>query len=182
MVNCRSDLNVGFDGIISISTSCSTETAATCGGEPLEGPSTHSVNISGYAMNSLWLGESGKAGVNIPFIRKYDCASGKVYLIFAGAGQAYVSGSISSLATLVKSFSSSTFISANASSLVYTKGTQTSGYGLDYSGGPISFNSRNVVSINIMGGEHFLQNFSVEAQCGQLPIATYSFIAPMEGT
>jgi len=189
MVNCIGGLAIGIDGIISVSTSCSVETAAVCGGDPLEGPATHSVSISGYATTTLWTGGHARAGVSISFIRKYDCDSNTAYLIFAGAGQSYVSGPIGSLASLTKAFSTSTYLSANSSSGptgIYTSGSQTAGYGLNYSGRPFSFNTSNGPTMidlgGILGGEHYLQNFSIDAQCGQLPIATYSFIAPMRGT
>ncbi len=189
MANCNvvSKLALGIDGIISVSTSCSVETAASCGGQPLEGPATHSVSISGYASTSMWTIGPAKAGVNISFIRKYDCISDEIYLIFAGQGQSYTSGPISSLASVNVAFSSSSYLSASSSSgpmSLYTSGSQTSGYGLNYSGTPFSFDtSGGAVKINLgglLGGSHYLQSFSVDAQCGQLPIATYSFIAPMK--
>lgn len=191
MGNCNvvSGLAIGLTGIISVSTSCSVEAAASCGGEPLEGPATHSVNISGYASTTVWNLGPAKAGVNISFIRKYDCESNIAYLIFAGQGQSYEAGPIGSLASVNKSFSTSSYLIANASSgpsSIYNSGSQTAGYGLTYSGDPFSFNTANgATKINLggmLGGDHYLQSFSVDAQCGQLPIATYSFIAPMGGT
>jgi hypothetical protein len=191
MGNCNvvSGLAIGLDGIISVSTSCSVEMAASCDGEPLEGPATHSVNITGYASNAVWNLGPAKAGVNISFIRKYGCDSNEAYLIFAGQGQSYEAGPIGSLASVNKAFSTSSYLSANASSgpsSVYLSGTQTAGYGLSYSGGPFSFDTANgavIISLGgMLGGNHYLQSFSVDAQCGQLPVATYSFIAPMRGT
>ena len=181
------NLSLGLDGcIISISTSSSSEVAAVCGDEPLEGPVTHSVSISGYASDIIWTGCPGKAGVNIPYIRKYDCAINKLYFIFAGQGQSFISGPVGGFASLYKSFSSITSFSASSSSgpaSVYMETTQTNGYGLRYSGGPFSFTTSELsIPINLGSlGDHYLQSFSFDAQPGQLPIASYNFVAPMEG-
>jgi len=179
-----SGLNIGVDGIISVSTSSSSEVAAVCGDEPLEGPVTHSVSISGYASKGVWMSCPAKAGVNIPYIRKYDCATDTVYFIFAGHGQSFVSGPAGEFASLYKSFSSVTSFSASASSgptSVYMSTTQTNGYGLSYTGGPFSFSTSDLASpINLggtLGGNHYLQSFNFDAQ----PIASYTFVAPMKG-
>lgn len=182
------NLNLGLEGcIISVSTSSSAEVAASCGDEPLEGPVIHSVSISGYASSELWRNCPAKAGVNIPYIRKYDCSKDKVYFIFAGQGQSFVSGPVSSYASLYKSFSSVTSFSASASSGptgIYMEVTQTNGYGLIYSGGPFSFSTSDLGSPidlgGVLGGSHYLQSFSFDAQPGQLPIASYNFVAPMQ--
>lgn len=183
------NLQLGIDGcIISVSTSSSSEVAAVCGDEPLEGPVTHSVSITGYASNELWRGCPGKAGVNISYIRKYDCVNNVLYFIFAGQGQSFVSGNVGGLASLYKSFSSVSSFSANSSSgpaSIYMEIEQTNGYGLRYSGGPISFSTSELGSPidlgSALGGEHYLQSFNFDAQSGQLPIASYTFVAPMQG-
>jgi hypothetical protein len=183
------NLTLGIDGcIISVSTNSSSEVAAVCGDEPLEGPVTHSVSISGYASNELWRGCPGKAGVNIPYIRKYDCVNNILYFIFAGQGQSFTSGPVGSFVSLYKAFSSVSSFSASASSgpsSIYMETTQTNGYGLLYSGGPISFSTSelsNTIDLGgSLGGGHYLQSFSFDAQPGQLPIASYNFVAPMQG-
>jgi hypothetical protein len=183
-------LQLGLDGcIISVSTSSSAEVAAVCGDEPLEGPVTHSVSISGYASNTLWAACPGKAGVNIPYIRKYDCVQNKLYFIFAGQGQSFISGPVGGFASLYKAFSSVTSFSASSSSGptgIYMETTQTNGYGLRYSGSPISFSTGELGSpIDLggaLGGEHYLQSFNFDAQPGQIPIASYTFVAAMLGS
>ncbi len=181
-------LVLGAEGIISVSTSSSSEIAATCGDEPLEGPVTHSVSISGYASKDVWTSCPGKAGVNIPYIRKYDCVNNVLYFIFAGQGQSFISGNVGGFASLYKSFSSVTSFSASSSSGptgIYMETTQTNGYGLHYSGGPYSFSTGDLGSpIDLggkLGGAHYLQSFSFDAQPGQIPIASYNFVAPMMG-
>lgn len=181
-------LNLGIEGIISVSTNSSSEVAAVCGDEPLEGPITHSVSLSGYASKEIWTGCPGKAGVNIPYIRKYDCVNNILYFIFAGQGQSFISGDVGGFASLYKAFSSVTSFSASSSSGptgVYMETEQTNGYGLHYSGGPFSFSTNELGSpISLgskLGGDHYLQSFSFDAQPGQVPIASYTFVAPMQG-
>jgi hypothetical protein len=142
--------------------------------------------MTGYASMNVWLDCPAKAGVNIPYIRKYDCVNNVLYFIFAGQGQSFISGPAGSFASLYKSFSTVTSFSANASSgptSVYMTTTQTNGYGLYYSGGPISFSTSDLANPVGLGslGDHYLQSFSFDAQPGQLPIASYTFVAPMQG-
>jgi hypothetical protein len=182
-------LDLGIDGcIISVSTSCSVETAAVCGGEPLEGPATHSVSISAYAANEMWVGCPGKAGVNISWIRKYDCIANITYLIFAGQGQSFVAGDVKGLVSVNKALSSFSSFSASSSSGptgIYMSTTQINGYGLNYAGDPFSFDTSNPdLQIDLggsLGGSHYLQSFNFDAQPGQLPVVSYTFVAPIQG-
>lgn len=181
-----SSLDLGV-GIISISSSSSAEVAAVCGDEPLEGPVIHSVSITGYASTEIWSNCPGRAGVNIPYIRKYDCSQNKLYFIFAGQGQSFTVGPVGTYVSLKKAFSTVSSISANASSgptSIYMEADQTNGYGLSYTGGPFSFSTSDLASpINLgggLGGPHFLQSFNFDAQPGQLPTVSYTFVAPME--
>jgi hypothetical protein len=182
-----STLNLGLDGVLSVSTNSNSEIAAVCGDEPLEGPVTHSVSLTGYASSTVWNDCPAKAGVNIPYIRKYDCVNNKLYFIFAGQGQSFISGPAGVFVSLFKAFSTVTSFSANASSgpsTPYMVTTQTNGYGLRYSGGPIDFTTSDLASPIDLGslGAHYLQSFSFDAQPGQLPIASYNFVAPMEAS
>ena len=181
------NLDLGIDGcIISVSTSCNTEVGVTCGEEPLEGPSTSTVNLSAYASTNLWVGCPAKAGVNINYIRKYDCVNDTVYLIFAGQGQSFISGDVGStinlnntLETTCTSFSAS---SSSGPSTVYMQTTQTNGYGLSYTGGPISFNTadgESLIDLGSLGNDFYLQSFNFDAQPGQLPVVSYTFVKPL---
>ena len=114
------NLSLGLSGcIISVSTSCSAEIATLCGGDPIEGPVTHSVSISGYAATELWRGCAGKAGVNVSYIRKYDCVNNITYFIFAGQGQSFVTGNVGGFASVNKALSSTSSFSASSSSVRY---------------------------------------------------------------
>ncbi|MGD9158770.1 MAG: hypothetical protein PVG39_10220 [Desulfobacteraceae bacterium] len=180
----------GLDGCItSISVNSKSEIIKECGGEILLGPTTGTVSITGYAVtptgedSGVHTGCPGRAGVSIPWVRRYDCDNDDLYLISAGQGSSYVAGDIEGLASLVVSTGRS-FPSLNASSTsgpatIYMETEQEEGYGLDYNGGPISFDTREELVINNFGvgsGPLYLQSFSVEFNPGEIPTASYSFL------
>lgn len=179
------DLNLGFDGcIISINTNCSVEAINACGdSNPLAGPSTGSLSITGYAETQIWVGCPSKAGVSIPYIRKYDCENDVVYFIPSGQGQSFTSGDANRLASVKFPLSSCTALSASSTSgpsSIYMESTQTNGYGLSYTGGPISVETSKDMKPfslpSLVEGELYLQSFNLDAQPGQLPTASYSFV------
>lgn len=180
------DLELGLEGcVISVSTNTSTEVITSCGDDPLEGPTIGTVNISGYASTDLWVGCPSRAGVSIPFIRKYDCVNDIVYFIFSGQGQSFYVGEANQFVSLYRELeTTSDSLSASSSSgpaSIYTMTTQYNGYGLIYSGNPISFSTTaegTEISLGgvLSGPTYYLQNFSLEAQPGQLPVASYSLV------
>lgn len=186
-----------LDGcIISVNMSSRAELIKECGGEVLFGPTTGTVSITGYAVplnnpgSVIHVGCPGKAGVSIPWVRRYDCGGtdnsnpGTVYLIQAGQGSSYVSGDIQNLAQLnIDPNIEFTSVSASSSSgpaSIYMYTTQKDGYGLNYTGGPIAFNSEDSMVFSnflIPGGPAlYLQNFSLETNPGEIPVANYSFM------
>jgi len=180
------DLNLGINGcVISINTNCSTESTVACGtDQPQEGPSTGSLNITAFAMDQLWVGCPSKAGVSIPWMRKYDCVDDILYFIPQGQGQSFVSGDAGRVASVNFSLSTCTALSASSTSgpaAIYMEDTQENGYGLSYTGGPISISTNSEmtpIEIPGFGGTSglYLQNFNFDAQPGSLPTASYSFI------
>lgn len=186
------DLDLGLDGcIISINTNCQTEVITACGDEPLEGPSTGSVNITAYASTNLWVGCPSKAGVSIPFIRKYDCEEDIIYFIFSGQGQSFYTGEANRFVTLnVELPTKCTALSASSSSgpaSIYMQSTQVNGYGMTYNGNPISFTTSADGTELELGGllsgpTYYLQGFNFEAQPGQLPTVTYSLVYAIDST
>ena len=185
------NLNLGLDGcIISITTGCSTDIIMACGDDPLEGPTTGTVNITAFAGTELWVGCPSRAGVSIPFIRKYDCINDIVYFIFSGQGQSFYTGKANQFVSLNKTLPTScTSISASSSSgpaSIYANSTQVNGYGMTYNGGPISFattpNGAEIRLGGVLSGPvYYLQNFSLEAQSGQLPTVSYSLVYANSG-
>lgn len=181
------NLVVGKGCYISANTSCSTEITNACGDDtPLAGPTTQTITLAGYASSTVHIGCPGRAGVSIPRITKYDCVNDEVYFLFAGEGQSYVAGDVEGLASInntVDAPSSSSFSASSSSgpTSIYMETSQENGYGLNYSGDPISFTTTKegtTVNLNIgnIGGGFYLQSFSLDMQPGQLPVANYTFI------
>jgi hypothetical protein len=185
------DLDLGFDGcIISINTNCNTELLTSCGEEPLEGATVGSVNITAYADTDLWVGCPSKAGVSIPFIRKYDCVEDVVYFIFNGQGQSFYTGEANRYVSLNYQVDARcTSISASSTggpAAIYSQTTQVNGYGMSYGGEPLSFSTTpegTEISLPgvLSGPTYYLQNFSFEASPGQLPTVTYSLVYSFNG-
>jgi len=182
------NLNLNLEGcIISVNVSGKTEVNVSCG-EPLPGPTTGTVSLTGYADTTMFVGCPGRAGVSIPWVRKYDCENNKVYFIFSGEGSSFIEGDADRFVTLNQTLNR-TFKSINASSSsgpqsIYMETTHVDGYGLTYDGNPISFTTDPegtiIPNFGVGEGDMYLQNFSLEANPGSLPTASYSFVFTME--
>ena len=178
------DLQLGMGGcIISINTNCSTEGIIACGdNSPLEGPSTGSLSITAFADNRPWVGCAAKAGLSVPYIRKYDCEQDILYFIPSGQGQSFTTGNTQGFASVRYVLSTCEALSAsstNGPASQYLRETQVNGYGLSYNGGPISINTTSAMepsSIGVGPSEMYIQSFSFDAQPGQIPTVTYSYI------
>ena len=171
--------------VTSVSMNAKAEIIKECGGEVLYGPTIGSVSVSGYATNVIHVGCPGKSGVSIPWVRRYDCDSSPsvVYFIPSGHGASFVAGDVGNLATLEVPLGRS-YNSLNASSQsgpvsIYMETAQEDGYGLSYSGDPLPFNTDDYLVFSNFGvgaGDMYLQNFSLEVNPGEIPMATYSFM------
>jgi hypothetical protein len=180
------NLDLGFPGcVISISTSCNTEGIIACGDEnPLKGPTTGSVNITAYADTTPWIGCPTKAGVSIPYIRKYDCVNDIVYFIPSGQGQSFLSGDARGMVSIKYPLSECESINASSTggpASIYMQTTQINGYGLVYNGDPIAISTSPEMEPISIGGpfsgvDTYLQNFNFDAQPGQPPTVTYTFV------
>jgi hypothetical protein len=184
-------LDLGLDGcFISVSTNCSTEIGAICGDDPVEGPTIGTVNLSAYMGEELWVGCPSKAGVSIPFIRKYDCENDRLYFIFNGKGQSFYNGDADQFVSLHTVLPTScTSINASSGSgpaSIYNVSTQINGYGMSYDSGPINFSTDAKGTAIELGGifsgpVYYLQNFSLDLQPGQLPTVSYSLVFSPNG-
>lgn len=187
------NLVIGGTGCyISANTSCSTEITNVCGDDtPLCGSTTQTVTLAGYASESIHAGCPGRAGVSIPWLRKYDCINNIIHFLFSGKGQSYVAGDVGGLASIDTTLScapSSDSFSASSSSgptSVYMQTSQTNGYGLNYTGNPISFvTSKEGTTVNLsvgnISGTFYLQTFNLSLQPGQLPVANYTFVRGLD--
>ncbi len=169
--------------IISINNNINTDYTNSCG---LPGQTVGSLNISGYASTTPHEGCPGRAGVQVKWLRKYDCENDKTYFIFLGGGRSYVGGE-GHMSVLVDSYAIPTkIISASAQggpSSVFSYVTQTEGRGLTYIGGPITVSTTTAPTLPNMGlgtGLYYLQNFSIEVVPGALPVANYSYAYNVE--
>jgi hypothetical protein len=177
---------------ISASTSSKAEFVKLCGDQVLTGPAVGSLSLSAYVGESIYVGCSANAGVSMPWISKYDCINDTTHFLFGGEGNSYTSGDSGDIgAYATKNYSSNLrflSINANASSgpaSFVQSVCREEGYGLNYSQGPISFNTANQAElvmpspINDLGavdGLVYLQSFSLELSPGNIPTASYSFI------
>jgi len=167
---------------VSINTSTDSQLIEDC---VIVGPTVVTISISGYASTTLHVGCPGKAGVQIPWIRKFDCdvPGGEVHFVPSGQGKSFIYGDIQNLAYLKNEFGTIRVISASSSSgpaAIYTDEEQREGYGLVFNGDPITIDTEDD---NIYpdyfdtGAQYHLQNFSLEATPGQYPMASYSFVS-----
>lgn len=177
-------LNLNSDGCItSIQVQSSTE-ISKIGSTIIQGSTFGTVNITGYASLDIHVGCGGKASASIDWVRKYDCDNDQVYILFSGAGRSSIAGDVGGFAELGTSLSDSTYdilnaSSANGPSALYEEYTQTDGFGLNYSGGPISFTADDTGPVVKSIGKYSslcLQSFSLQCTPGALSVATYSFI------
>lgn len=171
-------LNLPTGCIISINNNINTDYTNSCG---YAGQTIGSLNLSGYASTEAHTGCPGRAGVQVKWLRKYDCENDTTYFIFLGGGRAYTGGEghMSSLETAypvtTKIISAS---SQSGPSAPFTYVEQTEGRGLSYSGTPITFDTTAPPTIPNMGlgtGPYYLQNFSIEVVPGAIPVANYTF-------
>jgi len=189
--------------VISIEHSSSTEVAKV-GDEIIVGPTVGSITLTGYANDVVYAGCPGKASVQINWLRRYDCDTDTVHFIWAGAGKSSVYGGdggregylainrsggglLGDFAYILEGINeipSYNIIRADASSgptALYTETEQQDGYGLDYNGGPFSFNTSTEDGVTfdnhgVGTGPWYLQNFSVDLNPGSIPRATYNFM------
>jgi hypothetical protein len=185
---CKLSGNLNINGIFagkcvtSVSMNAKPEIIGQCGGEVLFGPTIGTVSVTGYATDLQHQGCPGRAGVSIPWIRKYDCENNILHFIPNGEGASYIAGDVENLArlriALGRSYPSISASSQSGPATVYMETFQEDGYGLIFSGDPLSIDtSQQLVFTNfgIGDGDMYLQNFSVEFSPGELPIASYSF-------
>lgn len=156
-----------------------------CEGLDISGQTVGSLNLSGYAGTNIYQGCSGRAGVQVLWVRKYDCENDIVYFIFAGAGRSFKYGDENDIyGNIIQEYSKTTkVISASSQSgpqTLYTDIEQTEGIGMSYNQSPITFNtnSENSCTLSNMGvgtSDYYLQNFNIEFVPGSIPVANYTF-------
>lgn len=171
--------------IVSVNVNTSTDTSK-CGDCLIIGPTVGTISISGYVKDSIHAACSGKAGVQIPWVRKYDCESNVVHFLFSGEGKAFTAGDIENLAEVNLASDIQILMNASSSSgpgATYSRMEQTNGYGMVYTGGPIGFDTSEKstlmfdgTSVGVPYSECYMQSFSLDMNSGQVPTASYSFV------
>jgi len=170
--------------IISVSVSSSTEASKVCEETLVIGPTIGTVSVVGYAADTIHTGCPGRAGVSIPWVRKWDCVDNEVYFLFAGQGRSFIAGDISDLASIHEGVCSYPSINASAQggpTSIYMETDQNDGYGLTYIGQPFDFvtsDEDDVTFTNFGVGEGplYLQSFNLDCSPGNIPTASYSFV------
>ena len=183
------DLKIDLsDCVTSINVSSSTEIIDACS-PPELGPTVGNVSLSGYAADSIYVGCPIQAGVSLNWVRRYDCVNDKLYLISSGLGSAFMVGPDIETVSLLGELTSYQIINASAGSgpsSLYTEAIRRDGYGLSYSGNIMQFNTENERTHTNFGvgvGTMYLQSLNFDAQPGQVPVVSYSFIfTTSEGT
>jgi hypothetical protein len=181
--------------IISISMNSSTEIIKECDGEVLIGATNGTLSLNAFVSNysSVFNDCATSASLSVPWNKRYDCDADKVYFINSGKGSASKIGDppyASIITSIGRSYPNLSASVGSGPSNVYSIQTQEDGYGLIYTGGPISFNSGNVsdliisfssiVSPSILElpagtSDLYLQSFNVNYSPGEIPTANYSF-------
>ena len=189
---------VGFDGIISVSLTGSSEfldIISQCDAGPnvfdearkqLKGPSVGSMNITAYAFaqgsTDKRLGTScpSQAGVELPTQQRFDCENNITRIIRTKTGQAFREGDPFDGLTILGEFCSFRTVNANASSGPATPVVDTErflGSDLIWTGPPFSFDTTNSDSLdfNILGLDVKLTSFSIQASAPGVATNSYTF-------
>lgn len=174
--------------IISVSVNSSTEASKICEDTLVIGPTIGTASVVGYATDTIHTGCPGRAGVSIPWVRKWDCENNEVYFLFAGQGRSFVAGDVQNLATVNERICSYPTMNASAQggpASIYMETDQEDGYGLRYVGQPFSFETsdENDVTFTNFGvgeGPLYLQSFNLDCSPGNIPTASYSFVFVVE--
>lgn len=154
--------------------------------EIIVGPTIGNLSISAYASETMHTGCPTRANLTLNWVRKFDCDNDVIYFIYAGAGKSSMYGEtskygISFYRDLNRSFRMLNASSTSGPAALYTDETQKEGYGLIYTGGPISIRVTDEEDVPSMSfnsmeiSEAYLQSFSLEASPGGLPTVSYSF-------
>jgi len=156
-----------------------------CDNLDTSGYTVGSLNLSAYIdPPDVYSGCGGRAGVQILWLRKYNCSIDRLHFIYAGEGRSFRSTGAENFVTLNTEFTKRTKI-INASSqsgpgALYTDNEQIEGLGMTFSKGPITFDTSSsegctLANMGIGTGSYYLQNFNMELVPGSIPVVNYTF-------
>ena len=155
----------------------------------LSGSTIQTVTIVGYADNKIHIGCLAKAGVTTTLTRRYNCLTDSTVFLCDGAGAAYEFGDTKGLATVgAPSVTTPTLTMSviDPVSMACGASSTTSGYGLTYTGEPISFSSGTgctMISLELIPvtATYYLQSFRLNMPSGQIPTASYTLVTIFKG-
>jgi hypothetical protein len=193
MSNCECNLagllSVNFQGIVSANLNGSTTVDISDDGLVLIGQTINTLSITGHPFlpgGDIFLGVrcTSQASVSCDWLQKYDCINDIVYFISQSGGKASLVGdSIRGVSLLCDPNIVGRFYNASASSGPATPvitSNRRDGFGLSYTGGPISINTNEPRTYNIrIGSDSFncyLQNFSINVSPPTPASVSYSFV------
>lgn len=180
-----SSINLPAGCFISVNNNINTDFGNyDCDNLDIQGQTIGTINLSGYSGKAVYHGCPGRAGVQILWLRKYDCEEDYVHFIFSGAGRSFKYGDVDDYVELTQVYSKTTKI-VNASSqsgpfTLYTDIEQYEGIGMKYDKEPITFDTSTedgctLTNMGLGKSDYYLQNFNIEFVPGQIPVANYTF-------
>jgi len=154
-------------------------------GTDVSGYTVGSLNLSAYIdPPDVYIGCPGRAGVQILWLRKYDCNLNQLHFIYAGEGRSFRSIEADEYVDLNTEFNKRTRMinasSQSGPSALYTDTEQIEGLGMTFGDGPITFNTSTAdgCTLDNMGigtSPYYLQNFNMELVPGNIPVVNYTF-------
>lgn len=142
-----------------------------------------SLNLSAYSDLGVYTGKPTRAGCQVIWIKKYSCELDQTFFIFSGQGRSFAEEDTPGVSLNSVGGSNTSIINASSSSGpngLVSNTNQMEGLGMNYSGGPINFNTAtkdgNIMSVPpFVDSDCYLQNFQIEFVPGSIPVANYVF-------
>jgi len=185
--NSATSFSLPLGCFISVNNNINTEFTDHQCSDLIGGATVGSLNLSGYASTQVHIGCPGRAGVQVLWLRKYDCATDTVYFIYTGQGRSFMSGEFDDFSISLNKTASTgketRILSASSQSGptgLISDIIQAEGIGMTYGSGPIAFNTETgsgstLSNMGIGTGSYYLQNFNIELSPGAIPVANYTF-------
>jgi hypothetical protein len=141
-----------------------------------------SLNFSAYSDLGVYTGKPTRAGCQVLWIKKYSCELDLTLFIFSGQGRSFAEEGTPATSLNSVGESNTNIINASSSSgpsSIISSTSQIEGLGMNYTGGPINFNTDtkegSIMSTPFVNSSCYLQNFHIEFVPGSIPVANYVF-------
>ena len=182
-------ISTNYSGIVSANLNGSTTVELAEDGTVLIGQTTNTLSITAYPFSpggDMFLGVRcpSQASVSLDWVSKYDCIDDIVYFIPAVGGKTTMSGdNINGVSLICDPNITNEFMDASASGGPTTPviiSSRKDGYGLRYSGVPISIDTINTTTYYLVIGSSsfncYLQSFSINVRPPSPAQVSYSFV------